>query len=170
MHAAHKFVVGETYHRDEPFAPWDWLRPVRLRTSIARQASIDSWLPVSDQLLPIRGYVSWLAILKKGAKPTIVIDKDIHAEILREAANDDKRAKRAQAKFFAIIAHEVGHELMRDTKRPRKYVTQHGGIAFAGAENPFSEAEAWLFACFLRGFVLGAIAGAERPDRATDYA
>jgi len=132
-----------------------------LFTAIRAGAQITGIMPVGKAVL--LGYKSWLA--QSGGYPIIAVT----AELYSETAKAPGGQARAQSLLLAITAHEAGHELMRPPEKPRKFVTKSASLILAEPETLESEEEAWLFAGFLRAFVLADVAGQRQPDTAPNY-
>ena len=149
-----------------PVHPTDLVLLAPLRRAMRCGANIEDWLLVSPRL--IHGYCSWL--VKFHGAQFVAIDSGLYQDVFTLPHQAGKT--RAQSKFLAITAHEMGHELMRDPTKPRRFIAAlHPLTAYQEAEwEPLeSEAEAWLFAGFLRAFVCADVGGRARPDEVHRY-
>jgi len=156
-----------------PVLPQDLLNLSSLQKAMIEGAKIKGWLPVSRGL--IHKYASWLGRWKSGVdrgELVVAIDKDIH----KAAPGFFRRhlfpaaSRRANCKFLAIVAHEIGHVLMGHANATCPCVRDMGQWCEADWADRESEAEAWLFAGFLRAFVFAEIGGARRrTDKTHEY-
>lgn len=127
-------------------------------------AGIEGWIPVTK--MPLQGYVSWLGMWKKNAKmPAIALDQSAYGGMIDGALG----TRRAQTVILAIMGHEAGHEVMRDPASKRHFVTDMGQWLAADPAELIDEAEAWLLAAFLMGFVFADLGSAKRPDETSSY-
>jgi hypothetical protein len=127
-------------------------------------AGIEGWITV--QKMPLQGYVSWLGMWKKNAKlPAIALDQTAYGGMVDGALG----SRRSQTVILSIMGHEVGHEVMRDPASKRQFVTDMGQWLAADAAELIDEAEAWLFAAFLMGFVFADLGSTKRPDETSSY-
>lgn len=150
-----------------PIDVQDLLNPRVLLRAIREIAQVDGWLPVEH--LPKSGYVSWLGIWQQGqGQPTIAIRSDVFSGLL-QGAHLSNRVKHAQFALLAVVLHEVGHEVLRDPDKPRRFRTPTKGGLFADRESLKSEANAWLFSVFLCGLVFAEVVSAAPPDIIPEY-
>jgi len=149
-----------------PINPTDLLKPGALRVVMWQTAQIAGWLPVSSKT--IHGYASWLGRWQRVKTDMLVtIDANLWQQIhmIRIAT----ARTRAQSKFMAITAHEIGHVLMRRPEEPVEFVEDMGEWVAAPWATLKAEAEAWLFAGFLRAFIFADIGSEKRPDETHKY-
>lgn len=139
--------------------PMDLLKPGELRRALWVVAEIDGWMSVSSALL--HGYASWLGRWRRNTeRRLIIVDENLCREVLLSGVRT--ATTRAQSKFLAIIAHEVGHVFMGHVDEC-KFVEDMGAFVGADWQSLKAESEAWLFAGFLRAFVFADIGGGSRP-------
>jgi len=149
--------------------PTDFLKPGALNRAMWAVAKINGWMPVSRKT--IQGYASWLGCWRSvQAGLQIAVDAELWQEV--HTTKLYSAHTRAQSKFLAITAHEIGHILMRPEGERIEYVQDMASWAggLAPPESLLAEADAWLFAGFLRAFVFADIGSAGRPDSVHMYA
>jgi len=143
--------------------PVDLLNLTNLR-QLLELVGIDGWIPVES--MPSKGYASWLGVWKKGdGAPSIAIDQSAYTEIVQGGIG----SRRSKTVVFSIISHEIGHEVMRDRSEPRQFVKDMGRWLAANQAELYEEAEAWIFAGFLRAFIFADIGSEKRPDETATY-
>jgi hypothetical protein len=165
LHEAERFLINAMNLTPE-ITPKDLLKPGTLYHAIWKLANIDGWIPVRG--IQIHGYTSWLGRWRRCGQAMVIA---IDANILRDvrATRFVTADTRAQAKFLAIVAHEVGHIVMRSPATKEKFVEDMGIFVGADWQTLQAEGEAWLFAGFLRAFVFADIGGEKRPDKTHMY-
>jgi hypothetical protein len=162
---AAKGFVEENLKAKPAIGPIDLLDLSRLKEAIKRVAKIQGWLPVKSPALC--GYVSWLTQLGKGKDLYIAVDGALLGR--SSLAEPGGAGERAKSKFLAVIGHEVGHVKMRKPGQEQKFIRRVGSLRLADPQTLLAEAEAWLFAGFLRAFVFADIASTKRPDECYRY-
>jgi hypothetical protein len=159
--------LAEGLALDPHVCPRDLLTPARLAQAM-RPHGIDGWMPVSASL--IHGYVSWLGRWRCGTAGPAALGIAVDARLYREVFTVKAKtaAKRAQSKFLAVSAHELGHVMMKPQGEQWRFIRM-GNFAAADWQSPAAEAEAWLFAGILRAFVFADIGADSRPDGTHEY-
>jgi len=160
VRAIEQAILFLTRARQQNVRPLDLLRLRDLQAAVKASTTIDGCLPVNRSLL--QGYVSWLGQWRSGGRPFIAIDASLYSSI--RLGNPPGGARRAGAVVLGVVAHEVGHEVMRLPDQPRQFVTDMGAFLGARPESLLSEARAWLFAGMLRAFLFADVGSEKRPD------
>lgn len=156
--AAEKLLI-RCLRLNPSLGPVDLLNLSNLR-QLLELVGIDGWIPVES--MPSKGYASWLGVWQKGdGRPSIAIDQSAYTEIVKGGVG----SRRSKTVVFSII----GHEVMRDQSEPRRFVKDMGRWLAASQAELYDEAEAWIFAGFLRAFIFADIGSEKRPDETATY-
>jgi len=121
-----------------------------LKQFLAREFKITEWWPIGAKR--IRNYPSWLRKAPDGKTSHVWIGTgDPQIDYLPPGAPDWGKANRPILKLLALLFHEGGH--MRLNHRSVDVSSLPPGALFPSMW-PDDEWEAWLFAEFLRAFIV----------------
>jgi len=129
--------------------------------------TINEWMFVSPKC--IKNYNSWLYKIKDGGSGVIIATEHEknHARILPKLAEWAQGRCVAVFRFLTLLAHEIGHVAL---EHKLTEVTKLRDAEKYPAMNPEHEWEAWLFAEYLRAFILADYSVETRQNEQRDGA
>jgi hypothetical protein len=151
------------------FAPRRLLETATMAEAAKIIAGIDDTLSVLDEL---KGYAGWLAKLPKETSwnlqgkniLVVAINQKYYKTIYSNIAADPSLRQRIVARLLGVVFHEVGHVSLGHARDDKRFTTSVEGVSFHPDRSLVEEHDAWLYSCFVRGFVFADIGGMKAPD------